>query len=166
MNPVDVSISVDLVLIGRCLTALLWGIGWACFIQLHRLGRYWADERTWITVVIGVGVDWLIGIGADWPTFGLILVFSGAPVIYRSLVNESQRKPPSGYRVLWALEDSLVLIQEVLEALQEIAENTQQGQQVARVSRVTTLAHTIHVILSGARRGEYSQSKRNGKGSA
>ena len=162
MNPISVSISVDLVLIGRCLTALLWGIGWACFIQFHRLGQYWADERTWITVVVGVGIDWLIGIGSDWPTFGLILVFSGTPVIYRSLINESQRKPPSGYRVLWALEDSLVLIQEVLEALQGIAENTQQGQQVARISRTTTLVHTIHVILSGARRGDYQQ-KRNGK---
>lgn len=161
--PLDVSISVDLVLIGRCLAALLWGIGWACFIQFHRLGQYWADERTWITVVIGVGIDWLIGIGADWTTFGLILIFSGSPVIYRSLINESKTKPPSGYRVLWALEDSLVLIQEMFEALQEIAENTEQGQQVARISRVTTLAHTLSVILSGARRGDYSQSKRNGK---
>lgn len=161
--PLDVSISVDLVLIARCFAALLWGIGWACFIQFNRLGKFWAAERAWLTVTIGIGVDMFIAFNATWAETFIVIICSSLAIIYRSLVNEVTRKPPSGYKVLWALEDSLVLIQELVEALQEIAENAQQGQQVARVSKVTTLAHSVHVILSSARRGEYSQSNRNGK---
>lgn len=42
------------------LLALFWGVIWACFLQFAPLGRYLAARRTWLTVVIGVGVDLLI----------------------------------------------------------------------------------------------------------
>jgi len=57
-------ITLDFGLITRCLGALCWGILLAVFLQFSRMGRFLAVERTWITVVVGVGVDLLIGIGA------------------------------------------------------------------------------------------------------
>lgn len=42
------------------LLGLVWGAIWAAFLQYTNLGAFLAIRRTWITVVIGVGVDLLI----------------------------------------------------------------------------------------------------------
>lgn len=42
------------------LLALSWGIIWTCALQFSPPGRYLATRRTWLTVVIGIGVDVLI----------------------------------------------------------------------------------------------------------
>jgi len=39
------------------LLALVWGGIWAAFLQWTRPGWFLANKRTWLTVVVGVGVD-------------------------------------------------------------------------------------------------------------
>lgn len=81
------------------LLAIVWGALLACFLQYTALGRFLALRRTWITVVIGVGVDLLIALGlaltAPWsPPLGqwlqttIIIVLSSLPIIWRSIHNE------------------------------------------------------------------------------
>lgn len=43
-----------------CILALIWGVLWALFLHLCRYGQYLALRRTWLTVVVGVGMDLLI----------------------------------------------------------------------------------------------------------
>ena len=158
MEPLSVSISVDLVLIGRCLAALLWGIGWACFIQFHRLGQFWVAERTWLTVFIGIGVDLAIAFNATWGETCLVIAASSIAIILRSLINESKGKPPKGYKVLWGIEDALALSTKQIEALRDIASSVENGPQLTKVSRATTLAHLTKEVLVKARRGDYEKT--------
>lgn len=72
--------------------ALVWGAAWAVFLQLTPLGKFLARQRTWLTVVTGVGVDLLIALAVvPWPawlTFISIIAVSSLPIILRSLINE------------------------------------------------------------------------------
>lgn len=72
--------------------ALVWGVCWAAFIQFVPLGQFLANKRTWITVVIGVGVDLLIALlvvaWEPWLWMALIVAASSPPIIFRSLANE------------------------------------------------------------------------------
>lgn len=72
--------------------ALIWGGIWAAFLQFVPLGRFLAQKRTWITVVIGVGVDLLIILMVVpweyWKLFALVIAFSSIGIILRSLANE------------------------------------------------------------------------------
>lgn len=72
--------------------ALLWGALWALFLQLHPWGRWLALRRTWLTVVVGVGVDLalllLILDAHTWATVVAIIAASSIGVIVRSLYNE------------------------------------------------------------------------------
>ncbi|MBN2390731.1 MAG: hypothetical protein JXR84_08410 [Anaerolineae bacterium] len=74
--------------------ALFWGVLWAGFLQFNPAGRYLALRRTWLTVVIGVGVDLLIlatviPLEAWLPTCTVIAA-SSLGIIARSLYNEHQ----------------------------------------------------------------------------
>lgn len=158
-----VSISLDWLLIVRCLVALSWGFGYATFLQYHRLGQFWADERTWLTVVIGVGVDFAIGFNTEWLAQLMIVVLSAIPIIMRSLINESKRPPiPSGYKVLWGLEDSIAIINQITEKLEALIEG-KEGETIAEVSRILRLAHGVAEMLKATRRGEYESRKIGGK---
>lgn len=42
------------------LLGLIWGLIWALCLHASPLGRYLVQQQTWLTVVIGVGVDLLI----------------------------------------------------------------------------------------------------------
>jgi len=149
-------ISIDWLLIGRCFGAMVWGVLWALFLQFHRLGRFMADERTWITVVIGVGVDLVIGIGTVWWEMWLVVVCSSIGIIARSLINESSRdKLPSGYKVLWGLEEIIALSRELIEQLEALIETEDAGR-VVRVSRAVRMAHLISRRARDARQGEYN----------
>lgn len=79
-------------LVPALLLALMWGVGWALFLQFHPHGQYLAVRRTWITVVIGVGVDLLIALlvldAAAWLRVFGVIVASSIGVIGRSLINE------------------------------------------------------------------------------
>lgn len=72
--------------------ALLWGGIWASFIEFTPLGRYLADKRTWITVVVGGGVDVVImRLALDWDAIlvvFLVILASSVGIITRSLINE------------------------------------------------------------------------------
>lgn len=81
----------DRLALALCL-AFAWGVIWALFLQFHRYGRWLAVRRTWITVVVGVGVDLaLLALLLDphtWATVAAVVAASSVGVIVRSLVNE------------------------------------------------------------------------------
>lgn len=81
----------DRLALALCL-AFVWGVIWALFLQFHRYGRWLAVRRTWITVVVGVGVDLaLLALLLDphtWVTVATVVAASSVGVIVRSLVNE------------------------------------------------------------------------------
>lgn len=72
--------------------AALWGIAWALFLQWTTLGRFLAIRRTWITVVIGVGVDLVLVLAIIpftwWWRVLAVIVLSSLGIIARSLINE------------------------------------------------------------------------------
>jgi hypothetical protein len=158
MNTV-VSISIDWALIVRCLGAVSWGIIYALFLQHHRLGQFWIAERTWITVTIGVGMCFAIGINSTWTVQFIIMSLGALPVIIRSLINESRRPPiPTGYKVLWGLEDAMVITRRLIEQLEGAIES-ESGPWVKNISQAVGLAHHIFVTLRDTRAGEYTQKK-------
>jgi Na+/proline symporter len=76
------------------LLGLVWGGVWAAFLQFHPRGQWLVVRRTWITVVIGVGVDVLIcKLFLPWEPWlyvvGVVLL-SSVCIIARSLYNESR----------------------------------------------------------------------------
>lgn len=74
--------------------ALFWGALWAAFLQCSAGGRYLALRRTWLTVVIGVGVDLLILATViplpAWLLICAVVAASSLGIIARSLYNEHQ----------------------------------------------------------------------------
>lgn len=75
--------------------ALCWGATWALFLQKTALGRYLAQDRTWVTVVAGVGVDLvlvrpLMG-RKPWERLLTVVALSSIGIIIRSLINEHGR---------------------------------------------------------------------------
>mgnify|MGYP000334554768 CR=1 FL=1 len=76
------------------LLALIWGTLWAVYLQYTQYGHYLAVRRTWVTVVIGVGVDLLIALlilPLDcWLNICTIIATSSLGIIIRSLYNERQ----------------------------------------------------------------------------
>lgn len=105
----EMQLSVDLLLIGRCLGALVWGILLAVFLQYSRMGQFIADKRTWLAVVLGVGADLLLGTGAAWWELWLIVAFSSVGIIARSLINERNAPEPAlnAYRTKWEMQDAI-----------------------------------------------------------
>jgi len=72
--------------------AIIWGAFWALFLQVSPIGRFLALRRTWITVVVGVGVDLLIARlvlrWREWLRLVGVIIMSSLPIITRSLWNE------------------------------------------------------------------------------
>ena len=75
-----------------CILAFIWGAIWAHYLQFNEMGRFLAQKRTWLTVVIGVGVDLLLLLPVipRWIWFKIFTVigFSSLAIIFRSLWNE------------------------------------------------------------------------------
>lgn len=69
-----------------------WGVLWAVFLQCTCYGHYLALRRTWLTVVVGVGVDLLIMLCVvpltTWLIVCAIIAASSVGIIARSLHNE------------------------------------------------------------------------------
>lgn len=147
-------ISVDLLLIARVLAAFSWGVGWAAFLQFNRQGQFLAERRTWITVVIGVGLDLLIAYPGDWWTVVLIISFSSLGVIFRSLWNEAQGVvSPSSYKLKHHLEDIAALTDTAIDQLTALLDANLSGAHVAAVSRILANIHQIHDHVIDARNG-------------
>ena len=74
--------------------AVVWGVVWAAFLQWTTLGKFLALQRTWLTVVVGVGGDVLIMLlamdFADWWRALAIIAASSVGIVGRSLWNELQ----------------------------------------------------------------------------
>lgn len=72
--------------------AVVWGAVWATVLQWTRFGRWLALKRTWITVVIGVGVDGLIALLVTpvtvWWRVAAIVAASSIGIIARAWINE------------------------------------------------------------------------------
>jgi len=70
---------------------LIWGLIWALCLQTYA-GRFLAARFTWITVVIGVGVDLLIALLIVpieiWLALVTLIGASSIAIIGRSLFNE------------------------------------------------------------------------------
>ena len=79
------------------LLTLIWGTLYALFLQNTKTGQYLAQERTYLTVVAGVGVDLLIARPAmdrkSWNRMATIIALSSIPLIIRSVTNELARDP-------------------------------------------------------------------------
>lgn len=74
------------------LLAAIWGVMWALVLQTTMIGRFLAQRRTWLSVVIGVGVDvlilwWVLEPGA-WTRVVTVIGLSSVGIVGRSLYNE------------------------------------------------------------------------------
>lgn len=71
--------------------AAVWGTGYALFLQTYP-GRFLAARLTWLSVVIGIGVDLVIAavaIGLETALLvGGLIALSAVPIVVRSFVNE------------------------------------------------------------------------------
>lgn len=163
MNTEITQISVDSVLILRVTLAAVWGISLALFLQLNRWGQWAATERTYLTVIAGVGVNLIISYGADWWTYTAVTAFSSAGIIGRSLYNE-RHKPyvdPRKYKAIWGIEDAIALSRAAIEALTKLlAGGELAAAHVVVISRTLEKLHKLNDTLIGVRRGDYS----NGNG--
>jgi hypothetical protein len=74
------------------LLAFVWGAVWAAFLQWHPWGQWLVVRRTWVTVVIGVGVDLallpLVIPLEIWAMVVGVFATSSIGVIWRSFANE------------------------------------------------------------------------------
>lgn len=72
--------------------ALIWGVIWAAILQFTAFGRWLALKRTWITVVIGIGVDGLLALPllplTAWLHTAAVVAASSVGIIARSWINE------------------------------------------------------------------------------
>ncbi|MCK9629250.1 MAG: hypothetical protein M0R37_11765 [Bacteroidales bacterium] len=152
---IEMQLSVDFMLIGRCLLAFLWGIGLACFLQFSRIGQYIATARTWISVVIGVGVDLLLGIGAAWWVMWLVVALSSLGVITRSLFNEHNEAEPAlnRYRTKWQMEDTIDCCGSIIGLLTDALEAESADKSLAQVSKALAKAHNALRLMTEARYG-------------
>lgn len=76
--------------------AFIFGLIYALFLSCTALGRYLANKRTWITVVIGVIANMLLALPntanrADWQRIVNLFTLSSIPIIARSLLQEQTK---------------------------------------------------------------------------
>lgn len=74
------------------LLAGLWGTLYALWLQRTRQGAFLAARMTWLSVVVGCGVNLLIALLvieiSAWLLLVGLFVASGIPIVIRSLSNE------------------------------------------------------------------------------
>ncbi len=75
------------------LLGLFWGFAYALFLWLTGPGRFLRLRRTWVSVVIGIGVDLLIGllvveVGAWLRLAGIVALSGVGIVVFALFVNE------------------------------------------------------------------------------
>lgn len=84
---------MDATTILAVIVAVIWGASLALFLQFNRYGRFMAVRLTWLTVVIGVGVDLVILLFVvpivQWVAVAVVIAGSSLPIIARSIMNES-----------------------------------------------------------------------------
>jgi hypothetical protein len=146
-------ISVNLLLLLQICLGFFWGFAWAGYLQFTRHGQFLVLKRTWITVVIGIGVDLAIAYGSEYWTVVLVIAVSSVGIIVRSLWNEQvadEAPNINSHKLKYALEDSLTVCSEMITGLTTILANGD----LTKLSFELARAHYLHEILLAARRGE------------
>ena len=154
--PAPVSISLDLLLICRVLAAFSFGCGLAAALQFTRLGRFLADERTWLAVVVGVGIDLALAYQADWLSTVGIFAVSSVGVIVRSLLNEHRETVnPRSYKLIHHIEDATALALDITAAAtRRLSSENVNNTEVIHIARVLALTNEILDHLKAARGGQ------------
>lgn len=150
-------ISIDYPMILRVLLAFAWGIGFATYLETNRHGQFLVSERTWLTVVIGIGVDLLIAYPGDWWTVLTVIAASSVGIIARSLMNEQQRDTVNwqGYKVKHGLEDAAVVVADVIRKLEDLlTAGEMPAAASSEISRTLSRAQRLKEIIIAARRGD------------
>lgn len=87
------SLTLDLVPVLTLLLAFVWGWAWAAMLNTER-GLFLARKRTWLTVVVGVGVDLLLMLpllGLDaWLLACAVVGMSSVGIVHRSIMQEQE----------------------------------------------------------------------------
>lgn len=147
-----VAISVNWITILRCLGALIFGIIYSLCLEFTEKGQFIAEKRTWLSVVIGVGVDLLIGFRADYAAICLVIAFSSVGIIARSLINESRApEVPTGYAVLHHLEDAARSLSKLRQELEASLTKANAGEMIVSISRSLALAYMAAEHISAVR---------------
>lgn len=153
----EMTFSIDLITFLRLFIAFLWGCGWAATLQWTRSGQFLAQERTWITVVVGVGVDMAIAYPGDWWLIFGVLACSSIGIIFRSLNNElSQPVEFRRNKVRWNIDDALALAVDLNQSLARLIEIDLPQPAVRELQRTLSLVNRIRHKLRDAGRGEYT----------
>ncbi len=148
-----VSIPLDLLLICRVLAAFSFGCGLAAGLQFTRLGRFLAEERTWLTVVLGVGVDLMLAYQADWMTTVGVFAMSSVGVIVRSLLYEHQETVNlRSYKLIHHIEDATALALDITATTtKRLSSAGVSSAEVIHLARILTLTNGILDHLKAAR---------------
>lgn len=158
MEPIA-SFSIDLALILRLFGALAWGAAYAIFLQLHPLGKFLVRFRTWVTVVIGVGVDLGIAYPGDWWTVAAVIAVSSVGIIARSLFNEekTQRGKRMPDKTLYSIMDAIALSKGLIERLEKLIKKGGKDTQDLEIAAIVTIAYQIKEKCQHAQAGEYEE---------
>lgn len=145
--------------------ALFWGIILAAFLQFVELGRFLARKRTWVTVVLGVGVDLAIALLVMpwewWHRVTLVILASSVGIIYRSLYNEQKQstaRPRLPNKVIWNIDDIGAICGRVQEALRGAEARVDEIEDAQLLAALATVGREVEVIrrrARDARHGEY-----------
>lgn len=158
-------ISVDFPLIFRVLIGFSWGVGWASYLQFTKNGQFLVEERTWLTVVVGIGIDLLIafpygGGTGNWFDVAIVIAVSSIGIIIRSIYNEQKQAEINGksYKLIWGLEDAIATSQRAIDQLTKVLDSGQLNQaDTSQISKAISTVHKLRQIVMDARRGEYNQ---------
>lgn len=150
------SLNVDLLLIGRCLAAVLWGVLLALTLQFTRVGQYLSERQMWFVVSVGAGVNLLIGFNAAWLTLVLIFAGSSLGIIARAVINQSRQAEPDlhAYRTKWGMEDAIDRLGDLIGLLQRTLEEGNGDKKASLVSQALSKAHQAQRAITTARYGE------------
>lgn len=146
----EYSFNIDFLVIARCFAALCWGISLAVFLQYSKLGRFIANERTWLSVVLGIGVDLLIAWNAPWLLTCAVIAFSSVGIVYRSIYNERYEPNPRSYKVKHWMEDAIDATGDAIRLLETALDDGRAGS----VSKALSRIHAAQRALMLARYGE------------
>ncbi|MEM7347998.1 MAG: hypothetical protein AAF485_27510 [Chloroflexota bacterium] len=162
MSDPIVSFAIDLTLFLRLFGGFLWGFLWAAILQWTRKGKFLAEERTWLTVVIGIGVDLIIAYPANWWVIAGVIVCSSVGIIWRSLHNELHQPPKfNRNKMIWGVEDGIAQAATVIDRLQNVlAAGTVPAADASQISRALGELDKLREGLRLARAGEYKVQKK------
>lgn len=149
---------VDSVLILRVFLGVCWGFLYAATLTFTDVGKYLADQITWFSVVIGVGVSMLISYPGDWYTVALVMAASSAGIILRSILLDSRGRKRDdtifrSHKTKNGIDDATVCVVKAWALALDGAKDAPPAQGVI-FNQILTLLETARSHLTAARRGE------------